>query len=80
MADSWSKDCIATSSYAGVVLLARLRTGHTPLLKAYANLLDPSGDSLCPFVKGSRRHSSTGCGDAPAALVIDRRNNLNNKA
>ncbi len=33
------------------VLLARLRAGHTPLLKAYANLLDPSADPLCPLCK-----------------------------
>ncbi len=31
---SWSKDCTATSNRADVVLLARLRAGHTPLLKA----------------------------------------------
>ncbi len=27
------------------------RAGHTPLLKAYANLLDPSADPLCPLCK-----------------------------
>ncbi len=48
---SWSKDCTATSSRADAVLLARLRAGHTPLLKAYANLLDPSADPLCPLCK-----------------------------
>ncbi len=30
------------------VLLARLRTGHTPLLKAYANQLDTTVDPKCP--------------------------------
>ncbi len=48
---SWSKDCTATSNRADAVLLARLRSGHTPLLKAYANLLDPSADPLCPLCK-----------------------------
>ncbi len=42
---------MATSSRADAVLLARLRAGHTPLLKAYANLLDPSADPLCPLCK-----------------------------
>ncbi len=46
---SWPKDCMATSNRADVVLLARLRAGHTPLLKAYANLLDPSADPLYPL-------------------------------
>ncbi len=46
---SWSKDCMATSNRADAVLLARLRAGFTPLLKAYANLLDPSADPLCPL-------------------------------
>ncbi len=44
---SWSKDCIPTKNRADAVL----RAGHTPLLKAYANLLDPSADPLCPFCK-----------------------------
>ncbi len=48
---SWSKDCMATSNRADAVLLARLRAGHTPLLKAYENLLDPSADPLCPLCK-----------------------------
>ncbi len=48
---SWSKDCMATSHRADAVLLAHLRAGHTPLLKAYANLLDPSADPLCPLCK-----------------------------
>ncbi len=41
---SWKADCSATSSRADAVLLARLRAGHTPLLKAYAHLLDPAAD------------------------------------
>ncbi len=48
---SWSKDCMATSNRADAVLLARLRAGHAPLLKAYANLLSPSADPLCPLCK-----------------------------
>ncbi len=43
--------CMATTKRADVVLLARLRAGHTPLRKAYANLLDPSTDPLCPLCK-----------------------------
>ncbi len=31
-----------------VCLLARLRAGHTPLLKAYANQLDTTVDPKCP--------------------------------
>ncbi len=41
----------STSNRADAVLLARLRAGRTPLLKAYANLLDPSADTLCPLCK-----------------------------
>ncbi len=52
---SWSKDCMATSNRADAVLLARLRAGHTPLLKVYANLLDPSADPLCPLCKEEPR-------------------------
>ncbi len=48
---SWSKDCMATSNRADAVLLARLRAGHTPLLKAHANLLDPSEDPQCHLCK-----------------------------
>ncbi len=48
---SWSKDCMVTSNRADAVLLARPRAGHTPLLKAYANLLDPSADPQCPLCK-----------------------------
>ncbi len=42
---------MATSNRADAVLLARLRAGHTPLLKAYADLLDPSADPLCTLCK-----------------------------
>ncbi len=42
---SWKKDRIATSNRADAVLLARLRSGHTPLLKGYTYLLDPAADS-----------------------------------
>ncbi len=48
---SWSKDCMATSSRVDAVLLARLLAVHTPLLKAYANLPDPSAGPLCPLCK-----------------------------
>ncbi len=48
---SWSNDCMTTSNRVDAVLLARLRAGHTPLLKAYANLLDPYADPLCPLCK-----------------------------
>ncbi len=48
---SWSKDCMATTNRADAILLARLRAGHTPLMKAYANLFDPSADPLCPLCK-----------------------------
>ncbi len=48
---SWKTDYIATSNRADVVLLARLRAGHTPLLKAYAHLLDPAADPTCPMCK-----------------------------
>ncbi len=42
---------IATSIRADAVLLVRLRAGHTPLLKAYAHLLDPAADPTCPLCK-----------------------------
>ncbi len=47
---AWKADCIATSNRAVTVLLAHLRAGRTPLLKAYAHLLDPAADptrTLC---------------------------------
>ncbi len=42
---------MTTTNRADAVLLARLRAGHIPLLKAYTNLLDPSADPLCPLCK-----------------------------
>ncbi len=42
---------MTTNNRADTVLLARLRAIHTPLLKAYANLLDPSADLLCSLCK-----------------------------
>ncbi len=42
---SWSKGCMCTSNRVIAVLLARLRAGHTPLLRAYANPLDLSADT-----------------------------------
>ncbi len=48
---SWSKDCMAINNRADAVLVAHLRVGRTPLLKAYANLLDTSADPLCPLGK-----------------------------
>ncbi len=45
---SWSADCRAASMRRDAVLIARLRTGHTPLLKALANQLDTVVDSKYP--------------------------------
>ncbi len=45
---SWSKDFLANSNPADAVLLARLRAGHIPQLKACTKLIDPSADPLCP--------------------------------
>ncbi len=45
---SWPTDCRAVSSRRDAVLLARLRSGHTPLLKVYANQLDTTVDPKCP--------------------------------
>ncbi len=45
---SWPVDCRAASTRRDAVLLARLRAGHTPLLKAYANQLDTTVDPKCP--------------------------------
>ncbi len=47
----WKADNIATSNWADVVLLARLRSGHAPLLKACTHLLDPAADPTCPLCK-----------------------------
>ncbi len=48
---SWSNDCMAINNRVGAVLLACLRADHTPLLKAYAYLLDLDADPLCPLYK-----------------------------
>ncbi len=40
----YTADCLATSTRLNAVLLARLRVGHTPLLKAYINQLDTTVD------------------------------------
>ncbi len=45
---SWPADCRAVSTRRDAVLLARLRAGHTPLPKAYANQLDTTVDPKCP--------------------------------
>ncbi len=45
---SWPADCRAVSTRRDAVLLARLRAGHTPLLKAYTNQLDTTVDPKCP--------------------------------
>ncbi len=45
---SWPADCRAVSTRRDAVLLARLRAGHTPFLKAYANQLDTIVDPKCP--------------------------------
>ncbi len=42
---------MAISSRADAVPLARLRAGHTLLLKDYVNLLDFSADPLSPLCK-----------------------------
>ncbi len=65
---SWSKNSMAISNHADTVLLARLRTSHTPLLKAYGNLFcaltrvaDPSDQgSYCHYTHHNRtfRHDN----------------------
>ncbi len=45
---SWPTNCRAVSSRRDAVFRARLRAGHTPLLKAYANQLDKIVDPKCP--------------------------------
>ncbi len=47
----WKADYIATSNMADAVLLTRLRSGSTPLLKAYVNVLDPAAGPTCPLCK-----------------------------
>ncbi len=53
----WPADCQAFSTRRGAVLLARLRAGHTPLLRAYTNQLDTTVDPKC--------HS---CGEEPQTV------------
>ncbi len=70
---SWSKNCMATTNRATAALLTRLRAGHTPLLKAYANLLDPSADPLCPLCKKEPlAFENTGYGGASGSMQLDR--------
>ncbi len=47
----WKADCIATLNRASAVLVAYLQSGHTPLLKAHARLLDPAANPTCPLCK-----------------------------
>ncbi len=55
----WSKNCMAISNRADTVLLARLRAGHTPLLKAYAYLLRrPTVPSLSRGATGNRTRAA----------------------
>ncbi len=51
MVDSPGSMCKAINSHADAVLIARLLAGYTPLLKAYAHLLDYSTDQLCHLCK-----------------------------
>ncbi len=44
---SWPADCQAVSTRQDAVLLAPLRAGHIPFLKAYANQLDTTVDPKC---------------------------------
>ncbi len=44
---SCKADCVAISNRADHVLLVRLRSGYTPMLKAYAHLLDPAVNPSC---------------------------------
>ncbi len=48
---SWKADCIATSNRVDAILLARLRSGYTPIVRVYAHLLDPAADPTCPLCK-----------------------------
>ncbi len=43
--------CISTSNQMDTVLLARLRSGHTALIKACAHLLYPAANPTCPLCK-----------------------------
>ncbi len=42
----WTADCIATANRADVLLLVRIRSGHTPFPKVYADLKDPVTDPM----------------------------------
>ncbi len=44
-------DCLVTSNWADAVLLADLRPRRTPLLKAYADSVDPTADPTIPLCK-----------------------------
>ncbi len=44
---SLKPDCIAASNRLDIVLLARLLSKHTPLLKEYAHLIDLAPDPTC---------------------------------
>ncbi len=48
---AWKADCIATFNRADAVLQARLRLGHTSLLKVYTHLLYPAADPTYPLCK-----------------------------
>ncbi len=70
---SWKADCTATSNRADAVLLVRLRSGHTPLLKAYAHLLDPAADPTCPLCKKEnigRRDAQVSMSSGNTHLVV----------
>ncbi len=69
---SWSKDCMATRTRTDAVLLARLRAGHTPLVKAYATLLTPPRSPCVRFVKRIHSQLNTGYGGAQGSLQLDR--------
>ncbi len=56
---SWEADRKAILNWADTVLLVSLRSGHTPLLRMYAYLLDPVSDLTCPLFM-----RNTGCRDA----------------
>ncbi len=48
----WTKDRKAISNHSDLFLLACLRAGHAPLMKANDNLLDSLADPPCPLRKG----------------------------
>ncbi len=53
----WLKNCTATSDSGDVVPLAQLRSGHTPLLKTHANLINSS-----TYPQTSLQGRAAGCG------------------